>query len=125
MSVRFEHQYFTFHKIQELHEDIGNPKKSYVRFSLSSSRKLPDDTREYSNWFAVARGDAMQVVKGLVSQDFIYCNGVFDRVPYVANDGIKKWPDAKMTIFEITKWVKEENTTPFDDKTDVVEEDLM
>ncbi len=83
MSVRFVNQYFTFNQIQETFEDATNPNRSYVRFSLSSSRKRTDTgEREYSDWFAIAREEVAQFVKGLVKRDFIACTGAFDRVPW-------------------------------------------
>lgn len=111
MSVRFVKQYFSFNKIQEKHEDLASPNRSYVRFSLSSSRKRTDTgEREYSDWFATARGDVAKFVDGLVKGDFLVCTGAFERVPYKTADGAKKWPDAQVIMFEMTKYVRPEDT---------------
>ena len=108
MSIRFSGQYFAFNKLLEIHDDVNNPKHSYIKFALSSSRKRTDNgERIYSDWFAVAKGDAVAVVKGLVKGDFISCNGVVERVPYMQGD-TKKWPDASLTIFQIEKYIRPE-----------------
>lgn len=113
MSVRFINQYFSFNKIQEKHNDIVHPNRSYVRFSLSSSRKRTDTgEREYSDWFATARGDAASIVETLEHGDFIVCTGAFDRVPYKLPDGTKKWPNASIVIFELKKYIKPEDPMP-------------
>ena len=66
MSIRFKNQLFYFNKVQEVHDDISNPAHSYMRVSLSSSRKRSDTgLREYSDWFAVIRGKALEVAKTL------------------------------------------------------------
>ena len=118
MTVRFEHQYFTFNKVQEVHEDMASPSKSYIKFSLSSSRKKKDNTREYSDWFAIAYGELVEVVKRLQKKDFVYCNGIFSRVPYTSGDGTIKWPNPTMVIFEIDKFVSKENEDPSEQTND-------
>jgi len=113
MSIKFTNQYFTFNKIQEKHEDMASPAHSYLRCSLSSSRKRTDTgEREFSDWFAVVRGDAFEVVKELVKGDFINCSGSVERVPFKLADGTKKWPDASLIIFQASKWVKPEDVLP-------------
>jgi hypothetical protein len=113
MSIRFVNQYFTFNKLQEIHDDINNPNHSYVRFALSSSRKRTDTgEREYSDWFGVARGKAFDVVKNLVKGDFISCSGSVERVPFKQADGTKKWPDASLVIFQAEKYVRSEEPEP-------------
>ena len=108
MSVRFQNQYFSFNKIQEVHEDVVNPNKSYVRFSMSSSRKRLDGTREYSDWFATARGEVADFIKSLVKRDFIVATGSFSRVPFTTADGTKKWGDAQIYIYEASKYIRPE-----------------
>lgn len=122
MSIRFQNQYLTFNKFQEIHEDVSNPAHSYIRFSCSSSRKRTDTgDREYSDWFAIARSKAVEIVKGLVKGDFVSCNGAVERVPYKVADGTKKWPDASLVIFEMTKYIKpEEDVVPsIEEKSDL------
>lgn len=96
----------------EKHDDLNNPKRSYVRVSLSSSRKRTDTgERVYSDWFATVHGDAVKVVEGLVKGDFISCNGSISRTPYKLADGTKKWPDAEINIFQVEKYIRPDEPT--------------
>jgi hypothetical protein len=109
VSIIFRDQYFTFHKILNKYVDMTHPEKSTVRVSLSSSRKKGDTgEREYSDWFASASGETAKAFETLIDRDFIVCNGSMSRVPYNEPDGTRKWPDARMFIFEFKKWVKPE-----------------
>lgn len=113
MSIRFQNQYFTFHKLLEVHNDMGNPSHSYTKFTLSSSRKRPDTgERIYSDWIATARGDVVNTINSLVKGDFISCNGVIERVPYT-QDEKKKWPEATIVIFQAEKYVRPEEEKTF------------
>jgi hypothetical protein len=113
MSIRFNNQYFTFNKAIEKHDDLSNPKHSYMKISISSSRKRSDNgERIYSDWFAIVHGDAINAVSGFVKGDFFSANGSISRTPFRLTDGSKKWPEAEINIFQVEKYVRPDEPVP-------------